>query len=116
MSRRIKKRLNINPLLLKVILSILVITSFLLVVWQRTQVLRLGYQLERMKATKNELLKENKGLLIEVSSLTSLERIERIATEHLRLRAPDRKNIYIVKKVGEKSTIPLLAKGPQNSD
>lgn len=112
MSSRIKKRLNLNPLLLKILLSFLVITSFLLVVWQRTQVLRLGYQLERMEATNKELLKENKELHLEVSSLVSLERIEKIASEHIGLKAPDRKNIYIVKKVEEKSLRPVLAKGP----
>lgn len=110
MSRRIKKRLNINPVLTKMLLAILVILSFLLVVWQRTQVLRLGYQLERMEATKKELVKENKGLLLEVTSLASLERIEKIASEHLNLKVPDRKNIYVVKKVREEGTMPILAK------
>lgn len=112
MSRRIKRRINLNPLPIKILLSLLVIMSFLLVVWQRTQVLRLGYQLERMEATKKELLKENKGLLLEVSSLSSLERVEKIASDHLGLKAPDRKKIYIVKKVEEKNLRPLLAKGP----
>lgn len=112
MSRRVKKRLNINPVLAKMLLALLVILSFLLVVWQRTQVLRLGYQLERMEATKKELAKENKGLLLEVSSLASLERIEKIASDNLKLKVPDRKNIYVVKKVRENSTRPLLAKGP----
>jgi len=111
-NRRIKRRININPVLIKVFLSILVIASFLLVVWQRTQVLRLGYQLERMEATKKELLKENKMLLLEVSNLSSLQRIEKIASEDLGLKAPDRKKIYIVKRVREKDLKPLLAKGP----
>jgi len=112
MTRRIKKRLNMNPILTKLLIAILVVLSFLLVVWQRTQFLRLGYQLERMEATKKELLKENKGLLLEVSSLASLERIEKIASEHLNLKVPDRKNIYVVKKARENNTRHLLAKGP----
>lgn len=115
MSRRVKRRLNLNPILVKLVLFSLVIMSFLLVVWQRTQVLRLGYQLERMEATKKELVKENKGLLLEVSSLTSLDRIENIATSHLGFKTPDRKNIFIVKNPGDKDHRPLLAKGPQRS-
>ncbi len=115
MSSRIKRKLNLNPILVKLILFFLVIISFLIVIWQRTQVLRLGYQLERMEATKKELLKENKGLLLEVSSLTSLDRIEKIATNRLGFKPPDRKNIFIVKKKEDKNQKPLLAKGPQRS-
>ncbi len=113
MSSRIKKKLNLHPVLVKLVLFIFVIMSFLLVVWQRTQVLRLGYQMERMESTKKELLKENKGLLLEVSSLTSLDRIEKIATNRLGFKSPDRKNIFVVKKPENKNLRPLLAKGPQ---
>lgn len=112
MNSRIKKKLNLNPILVKLILFLLVIISFLLVVWQRTQVVRLGYQLERMEATKKELLRENKALLLEVSSLTSLDRIEKIAKNHLGLKHPDRKNIFIVKKQQDRKPGQLLAKGP----
>lgn len=115
MSNRIRKRISLNPIIVKLALLSLVIMSFLLVVWQRTQVLRLGYQLERMEATKKELLKENKSLLLEVSSLTSLYRIEKIATNRLGFKTPDRKNIFIVKKPEDKNQRPLLAKGPQRN-
>lgn len=115
MNKRVKKILNLNPILVKLVLFSLVVMSFLLVVWQRTQVLRLGYQIERMEATKKGILKENKGLLLEVSTLTSLDRIEKIATSHLGFRVPDRKNIFIVKEPEEKSQRPILAKGMQRS-
>lgn len=110
---RIKRRLRLNPVLQKGILILLVIISFIFLIWQRSEVYRVGREIRKMEDIKKGLLRENKRLILEVATLSSVERIERIASGHLRLAAPNRRHIYIVKRAGGSPEGNLLAKGPQ---
>jgi cell division protein FtsL len=51
--------------------------------WQRDQMTRVGYDIQRMELQKEELIKVHKELLIEVESLSALDRIEEIAVKQL---------------------------------
>ncbi len=82
----------------EILVGILIILCVLGLIWQRLQVLNIGYSIEQMEAQKKELLREKKALQIEIATLSAPERIEVIASNHLGLTTPDRKNIYVVKK------------------
>ena len=70
----------------------------LLYVVQRVNVIRLGYEIEDLKKEKKHLDQIHNSLLIERATLTSTERIERIATSYLQMKRPDDTQIVLVKK------------------
>jgi cell division protein FtsL len=65
-------------------------------VWQRTHVIQLGYDVEALKAEKKKLQQTHNHLLIETSTLASLERVERIATQNLGMKRPESGQIVMV--------------------
>ncbi len=68
----------------------------LLVLWQRTQMYRLGYEIEAMKRQKDDALRVHQQLLVEVESLSAVERIERIALDRLHMiPALPQQRVYI---------------------
>jgi len=71
----------------------------LVYVWQRVQVIKLGYEIETLKKQKDELIKTNKGLLIEAATLTSPDRIEAIAVKDIGMKTPAEDQILMVKRV-----------------
>lgn len=80
----------------------------LLYVVQRVNVMRLGYEIEEMKAERKNLEQIHNSLLIERAALTSMERIEKIATSYLEMKRPDDTQIVLVKE--GKDTGPAFAK------
>ena len=63
--------------------AITIVAGVLLVfvfVWERVDVVRLGYQIERLKTQKILLERERDQLQVKVSALTAPERIAKVAT------------------------------------
>lgn len=78
----------------------LMVCSFLIIfVWQRVNVMRVGYDVETLKKEKASLEKTREMLRIEVATLTSPERLERIATTSLGMKVPDECQVVLVKRV-----------------
>jgi cell division protein FtsL len=73
-----------------------VTAMILLFVWERVDVVRLGYQIERLKSQKVLLERERDELRVRFSSLTSPERIARMATERLSMVLPEKGQIVLV--------------------
>lgn len=85
--------------------AVLIGLSLVLVfVWERVDVVRVGYQVERLKAQRVTLERERDELQVKLSALTSLERIAKVATEKLGMMPPERGQIVLVH--GE-SEVPL---------
>jgi cell division protein FtsL len=63
-------------------------------VWVRLQVVRLGYQISMETEKEKELLQRHRKLQVEKALLRSPERLERLASEKLRLTMPDPKVIH----------------------
>jgi len=78
-SSKQKKKAGITILVLFIIL-ILPIT---LIISQSLRLVHLNYQLEVLENNLSELQSENRELILDLSSKTSLNRIERIAREEL---------------------------------
>ena len=76
-------------------------------VWERVDVVRLGYQIERLKTQKVLLERERDQLQVKFSALTAPERIARMATEKLGLVPPQQGQVLIVHQSGEVPSLPL---------
>jgi cell division protein FtsL len=101
---RLIKRLGVSSIVF------LVIAFSMVYVWQRVQVIKVGYEIESLKKEKAELLRENNDLQIEESTLTSPERIESIADTDIGMHAPVSGQIVMVKKI-KRSTVSAPAGG-----
>ena len=69
-------------------------------VWERVDVVRLGYQIERLKSQKILLERERDQLQVKVSSLAAPERIAKLATEKLGLVPPQQGQVLMVHQSG----------------
>lgn len=75
-------------LLPSLLLGSLVLFGVLCYVWQPIQVVRLGYQVERLAGERAGLIQQQKKLRLEGARLRSLRRVEEIARRQLRLTSP----------------------------
>ena len=71
-----------------VALGILILLGALLYVWQHIHVVRLGYEIERLRENQAALVQENKTLRLEMGHLRSLKRVEEIARTRLGMVTP----------------------------
>src|SRR5512143_247998 len=79
--------------------AIMIVAGMCLVfifVWERVDVVRLGYHIERLKAQKLLLERERDQLHVKVSGLTAPERIARVATDNLGLGPPQQGQVCLV--------------------
>ena len=85
-----------------------VVAMILLFVWERVDIVRLGYHIERLKTQKVLLERERDELRVRLSSLTSPERIARLATERLNMVLPEKGQIIVVHLEPESPPAPPL--------
>jgi cell division protein FtsL len=76
-------------------------------VWERVDVVRLGYQIERLKIQKVLLERERDQLQVKFSALTAPERIAKVATEKLGLVPPQQGQVLMVHQPGKASSPSL---------
>ena len=76
-------------------------------VWERVDVVRLGYQIERLKTQKVLLERERDQLQVKFSALMAPERIAKVATEKLGLVPPQQGQVLMVHQPGEVPSLPL---------
>jgi cell division protein FtsL len=67
--------------------------------WQHFELLRHGYQIERMQQERAAEQEINRHLTLEVETLRAPRRIEKIATEQLQLVAPARGQAIVIERV-----------------
>ena len=82
-----------------VVIGIVVVGVLLFSAWQHFELLRHGYRLEQMqreRATEEEI---SRHLRLEIETLRSPERIERLATERLRMVAPAPGDAAVIERV-----------------
>ena len=65
-------------------------------VWERVDVVRLGYSIERLKTQKTLLERERDQLQVKFSALTAPERIAKVATDKLGLFPPQPGQVFII--------------------
>lgn len=65
--------------------------------WPRIELITLTYDYNNYRSKQKKLKEHNRLLNLELSSIKSLEKIEKIATEKLGMIEPKDKNIIFVK-------------------
>jgi cell division protein FtsL len=76
-------------------------------VWERVDVVRLGYQIERLKAQKVLMERERDQLQVKFSALSAPERIAKVATEKLGLLPPQQGQVLMVHQPGDVPSLSL---------
>lgn len=77
----------------------LLVAVLLFSAWQHFELLRHGYRVEQMQQERTAEEEINRHLRLEIETLRSPRRIERIATEKLNLVAPTQDNAVIIERV-----------------
>jgi cell division protein FtsL len=67
-----------------------------LFVWERVDIVRVGYRVERLKVEKTKLERERDQLRVKVSSLSAPDRIAKVATEQLGMVPPQKGQVIMV--------------------
>ena len=67
--------------------------------WQHFEMLRHGYQIERMQQERAAEEEINRHLRLDIETLRSPARIARIATKELHLTAPSREQAIVIQRV-----------------
>lgn len=88
LSRPWRARVRRLPWLSEAALGALLLVGILFYVWQHIQVVRLGYQVERLREERAALVQEGRELSLEVGRLSALRRIEAIARDELGMVKP----------------------------
>jgi len=98
-SKRRKKAIGIksNLLLLYTFLLLFLIGGSLFYVWSRIQVIQLGYEISNALKVERTLTEENKKLRLEIATLKSYARIEKIAVEELRMAKPKPEQVIVIR-------------------
>ena len=80
-------------------IGVFLVLALLFSAWQHFELLRHGYQIERMQQERAAEEEINRHLRLEVETLQAPRRIEKIATERLHLVAPSRGQAIVIERV-----------------
>ena len=83
----------------------------LLFVWERVDIVRIGYQIERLKTQKVTLERERDELRVKLSGFTAPERIARLATDKLGMMRPEKGQVVVIHIEPEAPVNPIAAEG-----
>ena len=96
---------------LKIALSIaFLVLSTLGCIWQHVRLIGSGYEIERLRTERRALLQERRALMLEVASLSALNRIETLALGRLNMIHPEEGQMVFVR-----SLPPVVPKGAPKS-
>ena len=80
-------------------IGLFLVVVLLFSAWQHFELLRHGYQIERMQQERAAEEEIKRHLTLEVETLRAPRRIEKIATEQLHLVAPARGQAIVIERV-----------------
>lgn len=107
----VKKNIRNNPIVREVdqarqrelwrsaAIGVFLVAVLLFSAWQHFELLQHGYQIEQMQQERARELEINRHLRLEIETLQSPTRIERIATEQLDLVAPSSEEAIVIERV-----------------
>ena len=95
---RVSERREGDGLVTAVLFSLAVIIAALIFyTWSRIEVVKIGYEIFGANSEMRRLDQENKELILEIATLKSPKRIERIAREELKLLPPKDEQTIILR-------------------
>jgi cell division protein FtsL len=86
-----------SNLLLFILLMFFLIGGSLFYVWSRIQVVQQGYEISRVLKEERALTEMNKKLRVEIATLKSYARIEKIAVEELKMTKPKPDQVIVIR-------------------
>jgi cell division protein FtsL len=86
-----------NLLLSFTFLLLFLIAGSLFYVWSRIQVIQLGYEISNALKAERTLTEENKKLRLEIATLKSYARIEKLAVEQLKMAKPRPEQVIVIR-------------------
>ena len=107
----IKKDVRNNPIVREVdrerhrdmwrsaLIGVFLVIVLLFSAWQHFELLRHGYRLEQMQRERDAEAEINRHLRLEIETLRSPSRIERLATGRLRMVAPQPDEAEVIERV-----------------
>jgi cell division protein FtsL len=93
-------------ILKRILIGAAVIGVILLDIWQHVHIVTMGYEVEQARQKQKELQQIHKQLLVEVETLSSLDRIEQIAVARLGMARPREGQIVLVQEGASPSLSP----------
>jgi cell division protein FtsL len=91
------KGIKLNFLILFTLLMLFFIGGSLFYVWSRIQVIQLGYEISNSLKEERGLIEANKKLRLEIATLKSYARIERLAVEELKMAKPKPEQVIVIR-------------------
>ncbi len=88
---------KLSSFLLFMLLMLLLIGGSLFYVWSRIQVIQLGYEISTALKEERALTETNKKLKLEIATLKSYGRIEKVAVEQLRMIKPKPEQVIVIR-------------------
>lgn len=88
---------HLRPLFFSSLLLLLFVGGSLFYVWTRIQVIHLGYEISTALKEGKTLAEANKRLRLEVTTLKSYARIEKIAVEELKMVKPKPDQVIVIR-------------------
>jgi cell division protein FtsL len=86
-----------SNLLLLTLFILFLIGGSLFYVWSRIQVIQLGYEISNALKEERGIALANKKLRLEIATLKSYARIEKIAMEELRMGKPKADQVIVIR-------------------
>lgn len=99
MRRRLKRDKRYG--LLKFSFFLYTLLGVFALIWLRTAVVNLEYELSQMEKQKVGLIREGKLISAEKAYLYSAREVEGVAIKQFAMSLPKRENIFFVKKINE---------------
>ena len=91
------KGIKLNLLILFTLLMLFFIGGSLFYVWSRIQVIQIGYEISNAMKEERALTEANKKLWLEIATLKSYVRIEKLAVEELRMVKPKPEQVIVIR-------------------
>jgi cell division protein FtsL len=91
------KGTKLNLLILFAFLMFFFIGGSLFYVWSRIQVIRVGYEISNALKEERALMEANKKLRLEIATLKSYARIEKLAREELKMTKPKPEQVIVIR-------------------
>ena len=80
-------------------IAVFLVLALLFSAWQHFELLRHGYQIEELQRLRGTEEETARRLRLEIETLKSPKRIERLATEQLHLIAPSQDEAIVIERV-----------------
>jgi cell division protein FtsL len=86
-----------HRILLLILLLLFLMTGSLFYVWSRIQMIQVGYEISNALKEERALVEANKRLRLEIATLKSDTRIEKIAVEELGMAKPKPDQVIVIR-------------------